>query len=1540
MSNKLRLLIGLVLAVALALGASPDLRAAAKAAAKATAKAAGAPQGGKAQKAQNPGQTVKQKKQLAVDRQAAAKKAAAAGFQAPLFGAAAMQLPGSAPFYYTVANWANSPWPVVQTSGAATVVGNATNADRAYATDFPVGVGQLAPAFVVLQAPLTAGTLTSFQTWNQTTQGGSPFPSAGNVFHAYVLRPAGVDQYQVVFDSGLLTVPVPTNPAGEVATFPVAAGVTVLAGDLIAFYGQGIPLDVGGANADLLVYPAPAAPILASTITLGSAQFPKYSTDRTYSLAATVTVNTTQVVGGIRKFVDTLPGVPGVTPFGANNLGQFIPAAVPEEWCTRPEAIAAATPQKPCIPADYYEIGLVQHREKMHSDLPPTLLREYVQLSTTGAGVALANASVDPLNPDTPIPGYLGVTAPHYLGPTIVATKDRPVRIKFVNLLPTGEGGNLFLPVDTTFMGAGPGPLSTQGEADPQRPACGQYPKPADCYTENRATLHLHGGLTPWISDGTPHQWITPAGEGTPYPKGVSVRNVPDMGNSCDASGSGCQTFYYTNQQSARLLFYHDHAWGITRLNVYAGEAAGYVITDATEQKLIGPGGPLEGLSYGIPLVIQDRTFVPDPTQLAATDPQWDTTHWGGKGSLWLPHVYMPIQNPDSPDPSGFGRWFYGPWFWPPITLPAGWGAIPNPNAGTRFDGAPCVPGGVCEPGTMPGTPFVSSGMEAYNDTPVVNGTAYPTVTLEPKAYRFRILNAANDRFFNLQWYVADGTGTEVALNAAQVAAALNDPAGVTPGVDRTLSPKGPDWVQIGTEGGFLPAPALIPGDQETTFVTDPGRFDIGNVDLHSLLLGSAERADVIVDFSAFAGKTLILYNDAPAAFPARDPRYDLYTGNADQRDVGGPPSTMPGYGPNTRTIMQVKIAGAPASPFNVAALEAAFAHQLDANGKPAGVFESSQHPIVVGQAGALVGATTTGAYNFAYGTNFSPTGWCNNPTNPSNVCDGFVRIFEQGGDLFGFNTLFSPTSKMAIPLTPKGLHDEPNSSAFDDYGRMQATIGVEAPGATPLLQNIVLYPFPNPPTELIDATSLPKGNLKVDPISVAADGTQIWKITHNGVDTHPIHFHLYDVQLLNRSPWDGQIILPPDANELGWKDTVRIAPLEDTYVALRPVVPALPFDLPNSIRVMNPMLPEGSDMRFNNVDINGNPTTPVLNVPVNFGWEYVWHCHILSHEEMDMMRPQSLVVPPNAPVATFVRNGNNLTVTWGDNSLNETAFVVQRNDGTGWVDRAVITSPTPDTFGPNLTYVDALSNTGTYTYRVVAQNTAGYGLEFPSLTAQAISNAQVIGAVPAAPTNLATALLAGPQVRLTFTDNANNETGFVIQRCTGAGCGLVVANFAQIALAPPRTNGNSTVTFTDATVASGNSYSYRVAAINGAGSSAYTLVATRVVPAAPTAPAVPSSLTAANGANQGAQRRVVLNWAVSSTANLTGFTIEWATDSAFTLGVGTTTAGAAARSLTVSGLVRNTYYYFRIKATNTVSGVTASSGYRNAVPFPIKTNQ
>ncbi len=845
---------------------------------------------------------------------------------------------------------------------------------------------------------------------------------------------------------------------------------------------------------------------------------------------------------------------------------------------------------------------------------------------------------------------------------------------------------------------------------------------------------------------------------------------------NCSGAADGCTTFYYTNQQSARLMFYHDHAWGITRLNVYAGEAAGYLISDSTEQALITAGTiPADQ----IPLVIQDRTFVPDTAQLAAQDPTWDYTRWGGEGDLWYEHVYMPAQNPNSPTgASPYGRWFYGPYFWPPSTPQYGPIANPYYNASCDLGDSttwtyPVEP--FCEPPTIPGTPNNSAGMEQFNDTPIVNGTAYPTVTVDPKAYRLRILNAANDRFFNLSMYVGDPNTitdpsigpTEVALDRNLLAQAQDNP-NIFPTPDTSVSPEGPAWIQIGTEGGFLPAPVVVL-NQPTTWIIDPTRFDVGNVDTHALTLGPAERADVIVDFSEFAGKTLILYNDAPAAFPARISTYDYYTGAPDLSPAGAP-TVMPGYGPNTRTIMQIKVSGsgggATPNAVNqtiVDGLTAAFAHHADGSG----VFESGQHPIIVGQA----------AYNSAYGTNFTTAGWCNDPAAPASAkCDGFARISEQGLDIFKFNTLLG--SKIGVQVEPKALHDETNATDFEPYGRMSGNIGVEAVPATPLAQTIVLYPFVNPPTELFDGTNLPTTDT-VTPIATGDDGTQIWKLTHNGVDTHPIHFHLYDVQVLNRVTWDN-IIIPPDANELGWKDTVRVSPLEDTYFAIRPIIPTLPFEIPNSIRPLNPMMPLGDTSMFNSVDISGNGTNPITNEIVNFGWEYMLHCHILSHEEMDMMRPVSVALPPIAPsiVSATPGSGKNpktLVLTWLDNSITETQFVVQRNDGFGWVDLGIVASPLtiPDsnTEGVNRSFTDTKFNGKlSYNYRVAAQNTIGYGGEYPSLTAQSVSALQGYGTpavtAPAAPTNMAVTAVKAKNgksytVTMTWIDNSDQRGRF-----------------------------------------------------------------------------------------------------------------------------------------------------------------------------------
>ena len=603
------------------------------------------------------------------------------------------------------------------------------------------------------------------------------------------------------------------------------------------------------------------------------------------------------------------------------------------------------------------------------------------------------------------------------------------------------------------------------------------------------------------------------------------------------------------------------------------------------------------------------------------------------------------------------------------------------------------------------------------------------------------MLNAANDRFFNLSLYQAvDATGapcdetntapapestgvacTEVALNPDEVAAALQDTTVFPTPVAGT---EGPDWIHIGTEGGFVPTPTEIPA-QPTTWVNDPTVFNAGNVDQHSLLVAPAERHDVVVDLSAYAGQTLILYNDAPAAFPARDPRYDYYTGNADLRDSGGAPSTLAGYGPNTRTVMQIKVADtAPAPAYDLPALQTAFASVVNGG---MGVFEQSQKPIIVGQ----------GAYNSAYGTSFRNTGPFAGLSQIFDTSLTFDRLVDDGDPGAPYATS-TPDQRLTISMKPKMIQDEMGEAFEREYGRMSGFLGVETPNAQAGNQNMILSPYTYPPTEIIDGVELPPG-VEATPLTSADDGTQIWKFTHNGVDTHPIHFHLYDVQLLNRVGWDG-IIRKPDPTELGWKDTVRVSPLEDTIVALRAIIPPIPDGwngLPNSIRLLDPSMPEGAFLETPVQEAAGLPIfafnpdgepVDVVNHFVNFGWEYVLHCHILSHEEMDMMHAQIVGVepaPPDSPTITgTVGSGAERAnvIAWVDTSKNETAFVVERRvagSQDAWTQVGTVASETlgglgytPGTgasTGGAMTFNDVVGETTTvYEYQVYAANTVG----------------------------------------------------------------------------------------------------------------------------------------------------------------------------------------------------------------------------------------
>jgi FtsP/CotA-like multicopper oxidase with cupredoxin domain len=669
----------------------------------------------------------------------------------------------------------------------------------------------------------------------------------------------------------------------------------------------------------------------------------------------------------------------------------------------------------------------------------------------------------------------------------------------------------------------------------------------------------------------------------------------------------------------------------------------------------------------------------------------------------------MTLQNPW--DPSGFaamGRWHYSAWFWPPY--------IPThpPVANPYYD--PVI--APWEPPQIPGTPNISVVAESFFDTPVINGTAYPYIEVDPKPYRFRILNAANDRFWNLMLFKADTdpavisvdgrTLTEVKMLPAVINPAFPEgwPTDAREGGVPDPATMGPPFIQIGHEGGFLPAPVIIPA-QPINWNMDAGTFDFGNVNTYSLFMGPAERADVIVDFSNFAGQTLILYNDSIAPVPASDPRYDIYTNGPDMTDIGGPSSTPVGWGPNTRTLMQIRVKPGTGTAFNLAALQAAFTTTDTAPG----VFKASQNTIIVPQH----------FYNSAYNATFPP--------EPQ----AYVKIFDSSLTFIPIGP--TTPSPVTLYLEPKAIHDE-MGGAFDlEYGRLGGKLGLEIPQTQPPRQTTLLYDYIHPPTELIVPS------LFARPVGVLYDGTQIWRITQNGVDTHPMHFHVFEVQLINRVAWDNSI-RPPDLNELGWKDTVRINPLQDTIVALRPIAPNNhPYKLPNSIRPLAPQLPIGAPLGTVS-DPNGEPVA-VVNHLVNLGWEYVWHCHILAHEENDLMHAVAIGVPPEAPsnlAAVLVGTGRDrfARLTWQDNSLNETEFHIERSTDPGFSEGSVMTF----IVGPDIaTYSDTIGETyQAYFYRVSAANTIG-DLGTPGFPVKTVvskfSNSIGVNLPPAAQSNV-----------------------------------------------------------------------------------------------------------------------------------------------------------------------------------------------------------
>ncbi|MHB8110969.1 MAG: multicopper oxidase domain-containing protein [Syntrophorhabdaceae bacterium] len=193
---------------------------------------------------------------------------------------------------------------------------------------------------------------------------------------------------------------------------------------------------------------------------------------------------------------------------------------------------------------------------------------------------------------------------PSYLGPVVLAQRNSATNPTYINALPYGVLSNVqhLLPVDQTL-----------DWADPLGNACAGLPPTGTCagiYSGPQpAVPHIHGGEVEPAFDGGPDAWWLPVNTIAPLAQGI--------GAPAGATAAGRATFTYPNTQQAGTIWFHDHALGATRLNVFAGMAGLHPIFDpANELPKVNEEGCTGGAiclpafpAYDIPLIIQDRSF-------------------------------------------------------------------------------------------------------------------------------------------------------------------------------------------------------------------------------------------------------------------------------------------------------------------------------------------------------------------------------------------------------------------------------------------------------------------------------------------------------------------------------------------------------------------------------------------------------------------------------------------------------------------------------------------------------------------------------------------------------------------------------------------------------------------------------------------------------------------------------------------------------------------------------------------------------------------
>jgi bilirubin oxidase len=393
----------------------------------------------------------------------------------------------------------------------------------------------------------------------------------------------------------------------------------------------------------------------------------------------------------------------------------------------------------------------------------------------------------------------------HYPSNTIEARVDRPVRVTWTNELVTSTGSfrpHLFA-IDPSLHWANP-PGGTAGRDS--KPVFGSTPPsyrgPVPIVT------HLHGAHVTEESDGYPEAWYLPVARDIPsgFAKVGSFydRFKAEAQNRFGVNWApGSAIYQYRNDQRAAALWFHSHELGLTRVNLHAGLIGCYVLRGGSADL---PNGVLPGPApkLGDPAGTRYREI-----PLVLQDRSFNSD-----GSPFFP-------------PS---RDFFG-------DVPPGGPYLPNTDVPPIWN------------------------PEFFGNTIVVNGRTWPTLQVEPRRYRFRLLNASNTRVFMLK----------IASNPLAV---------------RPASAALPIWV-IGADGGFLPAPTQV----------------------DRLPIGGSERYDVIVDFTGIQpGTALYLINEGPDApfgggvpvtdFDAADPGTTgqvmrFVVGSLSSQDTSTPPAQL-----------------------------------------------------------------------------------------------------------------------------------------------------------------------------------------------------------------------------------------------------------------------------------------------------------------------------------------------------------------------------------------------------------------------------------------------------------------------------------------------------------------------------------------------------------------------------------------------------------------------------------------------------------------------